>query len=67
MMDTSTSAAEMKFYVEVALKAMQQNKESRAKDHEAHDDLVVGLRRKVNESLQQTRKNVYKAFDQVAD
>lgn len=29
--------------------------------------MVVGLRKKVNESLQQTLKNVYKVFDQVVD
>lgn len=47
-----------------ALRILQQEKESRVKDHEAYDDRVAGLWKKVNEYLQQTLTKVYGAFDQ---
>lgn len=37
--------------IKQALKYLEQKKESRAKDWEAHDDQEVELRKKVNESL----------------
>lgn len=49
-MDTIVVAVEMKSPTNEALRAFQHEKESRAKDHDAYDDQVVGLRKKVNES-----------------
>lgn len=46
-----------------ALKALKQEKESRADNREAYNDQVVGLRKNDDKSLQQTLKNVYGAFD----
>ena len=53
-MDTPIGAMEMKSYADEAFRTLQQEKESRAKDREAYDDRVARLRKKVDESLQQT-------------
>lgn len=39
----------------------------RVEDQRAHDNQVAELRKKVNESLQQTLTNVYMDFDQVVN
>lgn len=39
----------------------------RVEDQRAHDNQVAELRKKVDESLQQTLTNVYMDFDQVVD
>lgn len=41
----------MKSRAEEALKALEQEKESQAKNHEAYDDQVAKLRKKVDLSL----------------
>lgn len=55
----------MNSHANKALGALQHENESQAKDQEAYEGRVVGLGREVDESVQQTLKWVYGAFDQV--
>lgn len=61
--EISTTTTEAKSHADKALKVFQEEKNYRAKDQKVHDDRVVELRSKVDESL----TNVYMDFDQVVD
>lgn len=63
-METATAEWEMKSLADEALRALESEKGSRAKDRKAYEDQVVRLRKEVYESLQQTHKRVYGAFEQ---
>lgn len=57
----------MKFHADEALGSLQQEKEYWVKDHETYERGVIRLRNEVEESLQQTLKRMYKAFNQTTD
>lgn len=63
----TTIVLEMKSYVNEALGTLIQEKESRAKDREAYEGRVNGIRKEVNKSLMQTLNRVYGTFDQVVE
>lgn len=50
-----------------ALGALQQEKESQAKEREAYEGRMARLRKEVDESLKKTFKRVYGSFDQATD
>lgn len=65
--ETSNVTIEENSYAGEALKSLQQENESRVEDQKARDNQGDALRKRVDESLQQTMTNVYMIFDQVVD
>lgn len=65
--ETANIALEMKSHANEALGALEQEKGSRTKDREAYKGRVARVRKKVDESLQQTLEKVCGACDQAAD
>lgn len=65
--NTTDSAFEAKSCDDQTLISLEEEKEPRDEQQKALDDCMVELRRKVNESLQQTLMNVYKDFNWAID
>lgn len=65
--EADTNTLEMKSHLDNTLEALRHDKETRAKDREAYEGRVAGLRKEVYESLYKNIKRVYGSFCQVAN
>lgn len=66
-MDITIDATEMKSCANEDFIDLQQVMESQENDWDVYDNRVFWMRKRVDESLQQTFNNVYGAFDQLDD
>lgn len=65
--EVAITVASMTSCNDEAIKDLHQENESREKDWKAYEGKLFDLRKEVNETLDQTVKKVYNAFNQVAD